>query len=182
MSTNFDAMLLCEAHGFDHQRRVASVETACDIGNIDISDELMVRALFTDMNSANMRIHFILEHGQLTIFHFPKPSPMSQLISYLCTRLDDMLNSNVFLDATDVYVYVKNVSQSIWRKKKLGIDEMEYLTRCRSHCSLCNIIKPRFVAATVKRAAKQTSNVVGGRDAHGQLSSIAGPALVHSDL
>lgn len=52
---------------------------------------------------------------------------MSHLISYLCTRLDDILNSNVFLDGTDVYVYVKDVSQSIWRKKKPGIDEMEYL-------------------------------------------------------
>lgn len=47
MCPDFYTVLLCETDRLEHQRRVASVEAACDIGVVNELDELFVRSLLS---------------------------------------------------------------------------------------------------------------------------------------
>lgn len=45
MSPNLDSVFLGQPDCFEHDGRISSMETACDIGVVDDLDELFIRAL-----------------------------------------------------------------------------------------------------------------------------------------
>ena len=51
MSADFDAVLFCKADGLEHQRGVASVEAACDVGIVNELVELFVGSMLSILSS-----------------------------------------------------------------------------------------------------------------------------------
>lgn len=85
MRAHLHTLGLGHAHRLHHQRRIAGVEPAGYVGDVDDLEELLIRSLQKEQRMSISLIVLHLSTVAMTIFHFPNPSPISQLISTFLT-------------------------------------------------------------------------------------------------